>query len=250
MKFFDPKQKKEPEAFRTWKRQELSQLIALCKKGKGRALFEHLNPSPPRQREEGICYFSKQELVEALLEEQGFLCCYCNRSFDLQAEIEAQAEFPVEIEHLAPVKNYPERALDYTNLMASCNGGRMGRGNLSSEEKRKREKDLTCNAARESNPLQMTPQQRDCEMRIIYGENGAVFGADEEASATIDLLNLKKFDRSRGKILEGWIYTNTHHLIGKTEAEQILQKLHQKQNGKYVAYCSAIIQVIQREILQ
>lgn len=251
MKFFDPKKKQEPEAFRAWKRQELPALIALCKKRAGRALYNELQSNLPREPEEGIHYYSKKQLVQTLLEEQGFLCCYCNRSFDLQAKTEEQAEFPIEVEHISPIEYEPKRALDYSNLMASCSEGRKEKRNENMNEKRRRSIGLTCNAARKSMHLPITPQQPDCESRILYGENGDVFGADEEATTTINLLNLKKFDKARGKIIEGWIYEpNSNLLIDKINAEQIVETLRHKQNGKYIPYCSAIIQVIQREILQ
>lgn len=55
----------------------------------------------------------KTEVHEALLTEQGYICCYCGRRIDYQSS---------HIEHFQPRKHYPELALEYTNLLASCPG--------------------------------------------------------------------------------------------------------------------------------
>lgn len=59
--------------------------------------------------------FPKPDLRKALLEDQGYVCCYCG--------------FPVTndgmscvIEHFRPKKEYKKLVFDYTNLFASCKG--------------------------------------------------------------------------------------------------------------------------------
>jgi len=53
----------------------------------------------------------KEELHRALLAEQAWVCCYCGREIDEKSS---------HIEHFRPQETYPERALDYRNLHASC----------------------------------------------------------------------------------------------------------------------------------
>jgi uncharacterized protein (TIGR02646 family) len=55
----------------------------------------------------------KVEVHEALLTEQGHICCYCGQRI-------ARAES--HIEHFRPRTSFPELTLNYNNLLASCHG--------------------------------------------------------------------------------------------------------------------------------
>lgn len=249
MKYFNPKLKQEPESFRNWKKQELGSLIGIYRSGshlRGRAIFDHLHSNLPNEQDPDNHYYSKSELKQSLLEYQGYLCCYCNRSLILDSTSDqavAKNTLPTEVEHLVPVSAQPRLALVYKNLMVSCDGGK--KDNVP-------QRYLTCNAARGSNELNVTPDHPDCEIRIQYALNGEAFGADEEAEASVSLLNLKKFNQNRRKAIEGWIYESgdiSSGYISRSNATQCIRQLREKNNGKFSSFCSAIIQIIQREIL-
>jgi uncharacterized protein (TIGR02646 family) len=53
----------------------------------------------------------KAQLHQSLLTEQGWVCCYCGRRIEQQDS---------HIEHFRPQERYPELALNYDNLHASC----------------------------------------------------------------------------------------------------------------------------------
>lgn len=55
----------------------------------------------------------KPVVHDALLNEQGYICCYCGMRI---------TRITSHIEHLKPRSNYPNLALEYTNLIASCQG--------------------------------------------------------------------------------------------------------------------------------
>ncbi len=55
----------------------------------------------------------KTALHKALLQEQGYICCYCGMRITKEIS---------HIEHLQPREIYPNIALDYSNLLASCPG--------------------------------------------------------------------------------------------------------------------------------
>lgn len=54
----------------------------------------------------------KNNLKEALLKEQGYICCYCGQ--------ELENGIPTAIEHFRPKSVYKNLIFDYNNLMASC----------------------------------------------------------------------------------------------------------------------------------
>ena len=53
----------------------------------------------------------KNIVHNSLLQEQGYICCYCGRRISRQDS---------HIEHLKPRNQYPELALNYHNILASC----------------------------------------------------------------------------------------------------------------------------------
>jgi uncharacterized protein (TIGR02646 family) len=83
----------EPECFPAWKKQ------------KG-----HHGLPPPEPRVEN------NKLREALVDEQGGLCCYCGRGIDADPDPDGS-----HIEHFRPQARYPDLATEYGNIHASCN---------------------------------------------------------------------------------------------------------------------------------
>lgn len=228
--------------------------MAICKSNpaSGRPLYNHLQPSLPREPEDGISYYSKLELREALLRAQGYICCFCNRVINHRSEGEYNerqlADLPEEIEHMRPVHSFPKNALDYDNLAISCRGGR-------GTEKE------TCNASKGASMLPLTPFDASCEERIFFTEDGQIQGADEEAEKTIEILNLTAYDEDRAETIAGFIYQFQDEeemengfsdtLITREEAQKLVDVLSQKDaKGRFRPFCSAIISVLKREIIQ
>lgn len=60
--------------------------------------------------------YSKQALKKMLLEEQGYICCYCGKRIELNHHSV--------IEHLYPKSLDKEQTFKYSNLLASCDGGK------------------------------------------------------------------------------------------------------------------------------
>ncbi len=101
---------KEPDAFQQWKediKEELERLLA--------------NPDTPSRRiwrlldrKSGV--YNKKMLRAHLIEEQGYLCCYCGRRITLNKNNTV-------IDHLFPKSKFRDRTYDYENLLLSCTGG-------------------------------------------------------------------------------------------------------------------------------
>lgn len=60
--------------------------------------------------------YSKNELKETLINEQGAICCYCGKRIE--------NDHRSVLEHLNPKSIYKDSTYDYTNLLASCDGGK------------------------------------------------------------------------------------------------------------------------------
>ena len=159
----------EPIAFKNWRENNDYKPI----------LYSELPSNPPRHPEEGICYFSRKELTEALLKEQGFICCYCNKRLK-------QAD-KVTLEHLETQTENPDKALIYNNLLASCDGGFPQKEG----EKIIKIKSAFCNNRRGALPIYVHPLQVDCATKFYFNlENGEIKGINEDVTTTINHLNL------------------------------------------------------------
>ena len=115
----------------------------------------------------------KEKVKAALIEEQGGICCFCEKKFKRDHG---------HIDHLR-AKSKPENlglVLAYNNLLYSCPENPKG-------------KPQTCGHAQGEETPPITPLDADCELRFIYSVSGAILPRsrnDDEAIQTIALLNL------------------------------------------------------------
>lgn len=141
----------EPDSFTDWKQQE----------------NENWQPTYANLQNP-----QKRELHLTLLEEQGWACCYCGRSIELEDS---------HIEHFRPQEHYSALELAYTNLHASCiratNPGTP----------------LHCGHAKGSGfdeEQQISPLDEFCEKRFTYTLNGQILPKDPQSTYMCALLKL------------------------------------------------------------
>ena len=168
-------------------------------------------------------------LREALLMEQGFICCYC------QARITGNTDS--HIEHFKPRSSFPAEELNYENLHVSCNNQRHCGKNKSNWY--------------DSN-FMISPLEPNCEDQFTYTSDGEVL-ATENASRQIAAetmiarlnLNFEGLIRRRREAIDGAIFgieTLSHEEIGK------LIRGYSERNtaGQFGPFCRAIIEVLQK----
>ncbi|MDR2344556.1 MAG: TIGR02646 family protein [Planctomycetaceae bacterium] len=116
----------------------------------------------------------KQLVKRTLLEEQGYICCFCENRVMMDHG---------HIAHLLDRKQHPELVLEYGNILYSC------------PENPKKEPQ-TCGHAQKNQTLPISPLDEDCENHFIYnGETGEILPRKNsnkfnEANETIRILNL------------------------------------------------------------
>ena len=115
---------------------------------------------------------------ERLLEEQHYLCAYCMRRIKNDGR-------NTTIEHWYPLSKDKERALDYGNMLAVCDGGRSWKGGG--------RKVLCCDAGKGSKS-ELTVSPTDCQQmkKIIYDKEGFIKTSprDEGMENDIKILSL------------------------------------------------------------
>lgn len=167
----------------------------------------------------------KNELRASLVEEQGYICCYCGCRVDATDAI---------IEHLKPKdgNKYPQLQLEYTNLLASCDGGQDARHN-------ERMYPSCCDNHKANSEINVHPLMPECESRFQFDEDGDIVCSldDLDAIETIKVLNLNSsvLKHRRKAVVAGFQY-----LPKEWDWENEINKLNEKDAGKYVEFCFVI----------
>lgn len=121
----------------------------------------------------------KSEIMSALYKEQHGLCAYCMRQIDPSKRGSAR------IEHYEALSKNKEKALDYQNYLAVCNGGeRTDEDDRELEESEQKEKKkirvLCCDAARGEKELTINPWDKRQMEAIGYKKNGEIIVLDNK----------------------------------------------------------------------
>lgn len=161
----------EPQTFSEWK--------ALANED-WQPIYEDLSGQP------------KQAVKNSLMQEQGWLCCYCERRL---------TDNDSHIEHFRPQSDSTIDSLDYANLLCSCQK-RLGKGDP-----------RHCGNLKEDwfdETLLVSPLKADCESRFRYTGDGEISQAtpgDEDAEQTIIKLglNIPKLRDMRKEVLEPFL---------------------------------------------
>lgn len=120
-------------------------------------------------------YGDKDTLRQGLVREQGGLCCYC------QSRIRPTAA-DMKIEHWQCQDQFPDRQLDYRNLLGACMGGEGRPG-----------KEQHCDTLKGANPLTINPADPACnvERLIKFPGSGKIKSDDPHIDRQLnEVLNL------------------------------------------------------------
>lgn len=186
--------------------------------------------------------YSKEELKEDLIGEQGFICCYCNREITLE---------DATIEHFKEKgkREHFHLAFDYNNLLLSCDG-------FQSDPKRT---DVCCDAKRLQNTeLPLSPLDDDIENHFDFTIDGQILGITDDGKEMINKLGLSidELEELRKAAIKAIVYENPFVPISelefrtKKEALNEKERLQELKNGKYEPFCTAIIKVLENEIIK
>jgi uncharacterized protein (TIGR02646 family) len=113
---------------------------------------------------------------EYALKEQFYLCAYCCQRIE---NINSCHNEHIEAQNLNP-----NRTLDFSNIVASCNTSNQ------------------CGDAHKSQPLPLTPLMVECETELRFKISGRVEGLSDRAIATIQVLNLGDYEQNNRALIE------------------------------------------------
>jgi len=176
-------------------------------------------------------------LREFLLEEQGYICCYCMQRISAER---------MKIEHWKPQSQYTKLQLDYRNLLAACEGNEGNPRQLQHCDTRKGDKEIIINPA---------DSQKNCEQYLKYSSNGRIYSDDpiiDNDLNNILNLNTQTLINNRKKALNTVIQELTR-IKGK-KAVWPIQAVYQKIQAyetkekckKYKPYCQMIVHFLNK----
>ena len=115
---------------------------------------------------------NKEDIRQALLEEQGYLCAYC------MCRISAEN---MKIEHWQSQSEHQAKELDYSNMLGVCNGN--------AEHV---QRDTTCDTHRGNSPLTINPLDAAMIDKIAYStSDGKIYSKDAVINHDLnEVLNL------------------------------------------------------------
>jgi len=166
-------------------------------------------------------YQEKDELREALVDEQRFLCCYCMKRISPVAT-------DMKIEHWQSQHGHETEQLNYQNLLGACMGGQGQPPDLQHCDTLKGERDLRFNPADRNHHI---------ETRISYDLEGVIHSNDaafdQELNDVLNL-NLKVFQNNRKSVLDvvlDWWREEKRRLRGPIPRAEIERQIELRAGG-------------------
>ena len=178
---------------------------------------------------------AKKEIREALLQEQGFVCCYCMQRIQ---------EDTMKIEHWKP-QRHAHSQLDYHNLLAACDG------NEGAERKEQH-----CDTHKGEFEISINPADnvKNCEHFVEYRKNGTIYSKnhviDEELNVILNL-NVETLKENRATIIDQ-VKNEITRVKGKNASwpiryvKKIIRKYENKIDEKYIPYCQVVIYFLKK----
>lgn len=215
----------EPDGFRLWREANAEDIQRLINEGKtGDDLWNIFPSSLAREVVEND--YSKAQLRQALLEEQFFICCYCND------EIKDDSN-RTKVEHFLPKETFLDDTFNYGNLHLACNGG-----------ERESPVMLSCDSAKkDKNPNTkgiLSPLLDNVHEHFQYRENGSIMGKTAIGITTVTELNLNcsRLQLRRKEAFEAYLYNEEQDIA------DLIAEVLTVQNGKHLPFCMAIVEVL------
>lgn len=194
---------------------------------------------------------TKKALRKSLLEEQGYICAYCQkRIHEVEYIVDVQGNrrkvMSTEIEHIVPRCHCltEDKKIDYDNLIASCDGNT-----------RKNNRDIPfdarhCNNHRGYDLLMISPLMVNCENYFSYEFNGGIVGNIPDAVDTISKLNLTILKPTRVSKINGVLPLEIIDSITNVEIQTLINYYNLKSDIdhdgkiKFPEYSAVIINLL------
>ena len=178
--------------------------------------------------------YERRKLRKELLEEQGYICCYCMRRIDINSS---------HLEHFWPKSRFKNLDMDYQNMLVSCEGETTGGDHCGHKKDDWYDEDM------------VIPTDDQIETMFRYALSGEINPAHRGGREAVEKKIIREWgldsfhlERNRRMALE---QTEIFDMCDYTEEEvwDIIAYYDGRQDGKYIEYCNVIIDVMKQEML-
>jgi uncharacterized protein (TIGR02646 family) len=197
----------------------------------------------------------KEDIRNNLLEEQGYICCYCMKRIPEKINDNGKISYDMKIEHFQCQNNFSNLRLEYKNLLGACTGN-MG----------KSKRLQTCDTFKgESLDLTINPSSDviDCETLFKYNSEGEISSItnDENINKQINKvlnLNMQTLKDNRKQVylevqrkieMESKQKPDKKLKISYFEQEKI-KWVTKNNDGKYKEFCMVAVYYLNKKIRQ
>lgn len=209
------------------------------KQNEPRSLLEHRT----QKNADYDNYRDKEDLRLSLLEEQGYICCYCMQRIKID-DVQLISK-KMKIEHWQCQDKYPDKQLDYNNLLATCLGN-----------EGKPSKKQHCDTKKGNLDIKINPTDKNCETLIQFRSNGKLKSNDPDIQQDLDQtlnLNIDFLVENRKNAINTVITQLNKKYPNKTWSkigiQSLIDKLNSKdENGYYSPYCGAVIGYLRKRL--
>jgi uncharacterized protein (TIGR02646 family) len=185
----------------------------------------------------------KLEVHRSLLNEQGYICCYCEQRI---------AKDESHIEHFQPRTAFPELTLSYSNFLASCPGYTDETQSSPAIAKRSQEFCGQKKGAWYDLTLTVSPLNSDCDTYFRYTGQGEILPTQDESKAiaaetTIEklALNHRQLKRGRERAIDGIL--QDVETFSDDELTQLIEAYKNlDSDGNHVPFCGAVIYILEQ----
>jgi uncharacterized protein (TIGR02646 family) len=178
----------------------------------------------------------KDSVRRALTEEQGFLCCYCLRRINPDAD-------SMKIEHWAPQAIERERWYDWSNLLGACPGGTAGAA-----------RHQTCDTHKGSTPITVNPTLAEHVARVRFRGDGTVYSEDplfeQDLNRTLNLNDVTLVAARRARVAAVHVELRKHEgSWSRALLERQLDKWRpRRMTGRLPEFCEVVAQELERRL--
>jgi uncharacterized protein (TIGR02646 family) len=180
-------------------------------------------------------------LKNSILEEQGFICCYCNRAIGIDS---------MSVEHFIPQKRasdselsdetHKNNELNYDNLLGSCNSGIRN-----------------CSGIRGNKKLTINPTLESCESIVKFYNNGIAYSENDVQNNEIEnilKLNDKSLPASRAVVVKYAKDRVDKKILSAIDISKVVQEEMEfwkaKSEGRFHQFCMTAIHYLYSRIRQ
>lgn len=139
----------------------------------------------PGKHYKDLSEVERQAIRRECVREQYGLCAFCCTRITASGRDAHNA-------HLQSQTHFPQRSLDWTNIVASCNNR------------------ATCGSSQEHATPPLSPLMRECETELLFYVSGRVEGLTDRAQKAIELFQLDcdQLRSKRKKAISDFLYIN------------------------------------------